>query len=54
MFVATLPLVVMFAGILMYVLCTNPRLIWIGQVMICTGMGACLLGGAERIITAFG
>lgn len=54
MLLASLPIIVLFAGLLMYAFCTNTKLIWIGQVMVCCGLGATLLGGAERLYTLFG
>jgi hypothetical protein len=48
-----LPIIVLFVGILMYALCANPKLVWIGQVMFCCGLGATLLVGADRIVTLF-
>lgn len=52
MFIATIPLIVLFAGVLIYILAANQKLVWIGQVMICVGMGAALLG-ANAMVSAF-
>lgn len=39
------PLLVAVIGVLMYVLCTNPKLVEIGRILFWTGMLAFLLGG---------
>lgn len=38
-------LLIAVIGLLMYVLCTNPKLIEIGRIMLWTGLLAFMLGG---------
>lgn len=45
-----LTLLVALIGILMYALCTNPKLQEIGRIMFFCGLLAFLLGGAPRLI----
>lgn len=48
-----LPLLVAVIGLLMYALCTNPKLVEVGRIMFWTGLLATLLGNAH-IVQAVG
>lgn len=43
--VIAFPALVALIGLLMYALCTNPKLVEIGRIMFWTGLLAFLLGG---------
>lgn len=46
-----LPLLVALIGVLMYALCTNPKLAEIGRIMLWTGLLAFLLGlGSNKVL----
>jgi len=44
-----LPLLVCVIGLLMYALCTNPKLQEVGRIMFWTGLLAFLIGGVGHI-----
>jgi hypothetical protein len=44
-----LPLLVALIGVLMYALCTNPKLIEIGRIMFWTGLLAFLIGSPAAL-----
>ncbi len=44
------PLLVMLIGLLMYVLCTNGKLMEIGRIMFAFGLLAFLLRGADGLL----
>ncbi len=49
-----LTLLIAVIGLLMYVLCTNPKLVEVGRIMFWTGLLAFLMGGGVgHVIQAF-
>lgn len=52
--VIVIDLLVAVVGILMYALCTNPKLQEIGRILFFSGMLAFLLIGGEKVISLLG
>jgi hypothetical protein len=54
MLVASLVVLILIAGLLMYGFCTNPKLIEIGRLMIAAALFAICFSTAGRLVTLIG